>query len=435
MPMGANQAFDADAAASEVQEVRPHAVRSPFNVWRWVNISVAAGAMVATLPGRTFGLGYITKDLMADLSIGEVRYAVINFWGTLLGAAFCLPIGWLQDRTGSRLVLLGTTLCLGASVAAMTQLNQNWGSWLIPSLFLLVLFTRGFGQSALSVVSLALMGRSVRSKAGWDVGVYSFITAAGFMAAAGTIKYALERWEPGWRLLWGSIGLAVAVFGLLAFPLIRSRASKSANGDDGGNNEGMTLFGSLATPAFWVYALATSLYGMMAAGIYLFNQLILEERHFPRSVFLTITYMSPLVGLAANLFTGWLAGRIAHGKLLAGAMLLLTAAMMCFPLVRSLWQVYAYAVAMGIAGGMVTVIFFGIWRRAFGAAHLGKIQGAAQILTVLASALGPVLLATSNNKFGSYVPAFQIGAAASGILAIAAWLVPLPKMQTSAKRG
>src|SRR5262249_45833160 len=200
--------------------------------------------------------------------------------------------------------------------------------------------------------------------------------------------------------------------------------------------EGLTLGQTLATPAFWVFALGTSLYGLIAAGISLFNQSILEERHFHRDVFLTITVMSPVVGLAANLVTGWLAGRIAHGRLLAVAMITLAASMVCFPLVRSLWQVYAYAVAMGIAGGMVTVIFFGIWVKAFGAPHLGKIQGAAQMLTVLASAVGPLLLAAGKERFGSYVPAFQTGAAAAAVLAVAAWFVPLPRIvNVSAVRG
>ena len=48
---------------------------------------------------------------------------------------------------------------------------------------------------------------------------------------------------------------------------------------------------------------------------------------------------------------------------------------------------------MGLAGGFVMVVFFSFWGRAYGRAHLGRIQGAAQALTVLASAVGPLLLA------------------------------------------
>jgi hypothetical protein len=44
----------------------------------WVNVGVAALAMVGTLPGRTQGLGLITEPLLADLHMDRVSYAAIN---------------------------------------------------------------------------------------------------------------------------------------------------------------------------------------------------------------------------------------------------------------------------------------------------------------------------------------------------------------------
>jgi hypothetical protein len=75
---------------------------------------------------------------------------------------------------------------------------------------------------------------------------------------------------------------------------------------------------------------------------------------------------------------------------------------------------------------MITVIFFAVWGQTFGTAHLGKIQGAAQMLTVLASAAGPLVLACCKDSSGSYVPVFQASAVAAGLLAVWAWWVPLP---------
>src|SRR5437870_13278275 len=80
--------------------------RLPF-YYGWVNLAVAALAMVATLPGRTHGLGLITEPLLSDLHLDRVHYGWINFAATLLGAAFCLPFGWLVDRYGPRPVLTG----------------------------------------------------------------------------------------------------------------------------------------------------------------------------------------------------------------------------------------------------------------------------------------------------------------------------------------
>src|SRR5262249_24854764 len=140
---------------------------------------------------------------------------------------------------------------------------------------------------------------------------------------------------------------------------------------------GFTLGQALRTPAFWVFALATSYYGMVAAGISLFNQSILDSRGFDRNVFLTITTVMPFIGLAGNLGTGLLSYKVGLQRLLAAAMALMTLAPLAFPLVRSLAEVYAYAATLGLAGGMITVLFFAVWGRTYGPAHLGRIQGAA----------------------------------------------------------
>ena len=38
----------------------------------WVNLAIAAVAMVGTLPGRTQGLGLVTEPLIADFRIDRV---------------------------------------------------------------------------------------------------------------------------------------------------------------------------------------------------------------------------------------------------------------------------------------------------------------------------------------------------------------------------
>ena len=121
-------------------------------------LGIAALAMVGTLPGRTQGLGLITESLLRDLSLSRVAYAQLNLWATLLGGLFCLGIGQLQDRLGSRIVLSVLALALGATVVVMGQVASA-----APLLVLLVL-VRGLGQSALSVVSLAMVGQCSRRR-------------------------------------------------------------------------------------------------------------------------------------------------------------------------------------------------------------------------------------------------------------------------------
>ena len=86
----------------------------------------------------------------------------------------------------------------------------------------------------------------------------------------------------------------------------------------------------------------------------------------------------------------------------------------------------AQAVAMGLAGGFVMVVFFSFWGKAYGRTHLGRIQGVAQALTVFASAIGPLLLAWCAEATGSYAAAFYALAATLVVLMLAALVVPVP---------
>lgn len=426
---------------------RPRPALAPYGF-----AGVAAAAMVATLPGRTHGLGLVTEPLLRDFDLGRVPYAVLNLWATLLGALFCVPCGWLLDRVGVRAVLSVTLLALGGVVVGMSRAEAGGDAVLLPAvdlavgggewvgvpagLFVLVLLTRGLGQSALSVVSLALLGKAAGRTPGPVVGVYSFLVSVGFMAAFGAVKVVLEQGGVDWRTLWAGIGWTVlgagGVSALLPLDLTRTTGRDSPRPAAAA---GYTLGAALRTPAFWVFGLATSLYGLIAAGVSLFNQSLLEERGFDRRVFLTISTAAPLVGLAANLGTGWLARHYPLGRLLAAGMVILAAALLSFPRVDSLAGVYAYAAAMGVAGGMVTVLFFAVWGQAFGPRHLGQIQGAAQFLTVLASAAGPLLMAASHRAAGSYTPLFGQLAVAALVLAAAAWFVPMPLPPTPAPDG
>src|ERR1041384_5724748 len=147
-------------------------------------LGIAALAMVATLPGRTQGLGLITEPLLASLGIGRVSFAVVNFWATLVGAAFCLPCGRLTDRLGSRTVLTAVTTALGMTVIAMSQITG------LAALAALITLTRGLGQSALSVVSLTLAGKYFARNLNLAMGMYSLLVGIGFIIAFPSVGQA-----------------------------------------------------------------------------------------------------------------------------------------------------------------------------------------------------------------------------------------------------
>jgi MFS family permease len=403
----------------------------------WFVLAVAAVAMVGTLPARTQGLGLITEPLLAELGIGRVAYAQLNLWATLAGAGFALAIGRLLDRHGGRAVLVGVALALGAVVCAMSRARSfgELAAW--------VTLTRGLGQSALSVVSVALVGQWFVRRIDAAMALYSIGLSVGFMLAFPLVGLLVQR--VGWREAWFVVGLAL-VFGLapLAWLVVRRSPEACGLAPDGVRGAGPSSVGAraeelpglawsaaLATPAFWVFALGTALYGLVASGIGLFNESILAERGFGPEVYYQTLGVTALTALLGNFVGGWLAARAALGRLLALALLVLAGGLAALPFVTTRPQVLAWAVAMGLGGGLVMVLFFGVWPRVFGRRELGRIQGSAQAITVLASAVGPLLLAWCVEWTGSYRAMFQGLAAVIALLALAALVVRTPRLEES----
>jgi hypothetical protein len=113
----------------------------------------------------------------------------------------------------------------------------------------------------------------------------------------------------------------------------------------------LSLSGALKSPAFWVFALASSLFGLVYSEIALFNHPFLEERRFDASTYRSDPLViSTLVGLGANFGGGWLATRKPVQKLMGVGMGVLTASLLMLPFVRTFAHVVAYA-TMGLAGG------------------------------------------------------------------------------------
>lgn len=407
----------------------PRTSLRPSFYYGWVTVGLAALAMVGTLPGRTQGLGLITESLLADLRLDRVTFAQMNLWATLIGSLFCLVTGPLLDQLGARRLLSIVAFALGAVVLAMSRTEGA------VVMFGLLILSRGFGQNALSVVSLTMPGQWFARRLSLAMAIYSIALSIGFMAAFPIVGGAVV--ENGWRPAWAAIGwcllVVVAPLGLLLGRPAPANDALERDGetkaDDGDNTvtRDFTWAQALRTPTFWIFALASSVYNLIASGIGLFNESILAERGFDAGIYHRSLVITALTSLVGNFVGGWLAAKWSLNGLMAVALLLLAGALVSLPSLHTIGQVDAFAVVMGISGGFIIVLFFTVWAKVFGRAHLGRIQGTAQMFTVLASAVGPLLLAKCQVWTGSYATIFYLLAGVVGLLALAAGWVKLPE--------
>jgi MFS family permease len=325
--------------------------------------------------------------------------------------------------------LTTTALALGLTVLAMSQATSA------AAMLASITLTRGFGQSALSVISLAMVGKWFRRRLTRAMAVYSVVMSIGFMVAFPVVGSLVQI--IGWRMAWAIIGLGL-VFGLAPLAWVLDRSAPEAIGaevdggeggpdDENDDTRANTTFGNaLRTAAFWVFALAASMYGLVASGIGLLNESILVERGFTADVYYRALAVTAITGLAGNFVAGALAGRVSLRMILMAALFVLGAGLIGLAHVSTEAQVMAQAVTMGVGGGFVMVVFFSFFGRAYGRVDLGRIQGAAQVMTVLASAVGPLFLAGWAARTGSYAAAFYLLAAIVAVLAVAAAVVTVP---------
>ena len=359
---------------------------------------LASLAMVATLPGRTVGLGLITEQLLVDLGVTRSSYAELNLWATFLGALFLFGTGPALDRS----LRWTTTVVLATFSGAVFWLAHLPG----PGLLLPVLIlTRGLGQSSLSLSAVAIVGKSFKKKLSTAMGIFAVATSLLFVAAIPSVDSLLG--QLGWRNVWIILAAVILGISLLVAFLIRDPQAQNGHGEDDETTTGMPFREALRSPAFWVLTIGIGIYYFAFTGITLFSESLVVSLDFSKDIrnwFLAIMMFS---GLASNLCCGWLAQRISVLNIFGGAMIIFAACLIGFPLASgSIGLISTVAVALGIGSGAVTVIFFAGFADLFGKRHLGKIQGVAQTMTVASSGTGPLIFARSFESSGSYSSVF-----------------------------
>jgi MFS transporter len=391
----------------------------------WGTILVGAVAMAATYPGRTHGLGMVTEPLLKDLHLadsdGRVFYSSLNFWATLIGALFCLPVGWMFDRFDRRVILAGNLVLLGGAVLWMSRVS----SW--EPLFVGLILTRGLGQSALSVVSITIVAKSFSAK---QIGVamawYSILSAPFHLILIKSVGWALDDAQYDWRSIWAGVGAALIALSVSAAFISRRPAVQKDSSDISTGGAGSTFWQALATPAFWVFGLTISVWGMIYSGVALFNVDIFRERGFDQALYFNVLSLVTVVALFSKLLFGWLVNYVRLTHMLAVCLFVTATSLSGLPFATEDWHAYLYGVGLGIASGAVALLFFATWGKLYGNRDLGRIQGVAQMLTVFASASGPLIFSASKRATTSYTIVFHILAAIIFLMAIAAWFTPLP---------
>lgn len=386
----------------------------------WMNLIAAVFISTATHPGRVAGLGVITEPLLVDFQLTRTQFATINFWATMVVASMSWWFGSLADRLGLRRSYIYLGVLLAGSTALLPMATGWW------TLFVAITVARFLGQGILALVGTSLFGKSFPRGAPMAAAVYLLVSAivhAGMLQAKrlGLVNYQLS-WQTVWYITAVCLFLSTFPLGLFAVtePKVTRKDREAAGSKD------KTLWEALRSPAFIVYGMCCLMAGMSTHGISLFNESLLKDRGFSKDVFFDSLMIGVVSMVGFKFVVAWLCQSWSMGKVIAIGMLLNAACLGTVQFLDTKTDVYVWSTVKALAFGIHVVVYFSIWVYAFGRSDLARIQGAAHMLTIFASGMGPLLFAICRDRYGSYLPVLHLFGIIYTILGLAMLFVTVP---------
>ena len=419
----------------------------------WVILGVTTLGIIMSIPGQTAGVSVFTGHLIASTGLSRLALSNAYLIGTLV-SGLLLPFGGVfVDRLGARIVVVGASIWLAITLIYLSIVDYlaRWISFglpfdlSVPIAFILLCFgfisLRFSGQGMLTLVSRVTLGKWFNRRRGMVSGTAGVFVSFGFSAAPLLLSFFIDG--AGWRGAWLSlailVGMGMGTVGWLFYrdnpeecglrmdgrrddatststasadPSLQSLRSPSGGGDRSAsqhrpprptsNIHDFTREEALRTLAFWAVTLALASQALTITGITFHIVDIGATAGLPEkytvAIFLPIAIFSTMTGYGI----GIVSDRVKLRWLFIGMMVAEAIGIAGMAHLNSLVLRSFATIGLGISGGCFGTLSTVTLPRYFGRQHLGAIAGVEMMTLVIASAIGPSLLALFNALFGSY---------------------------------
>ncbi|MEO0405775.1 MAG: MFS transporter [Cyanobacteria bacterium P01_A01_bin.135] len=471
-----------ESRLSKAQLLQPDVPFSPRSLpmfYGWVILAATSLGVLMSIPGQTAGVSVFTDDLIAATGLSRLTLSNAYLVGTIT-SGLLLPFGGVFiDRFGARPVVVASSLWLGATLIYLS-FSDRLAAWLgqvLPVNVLAISFVTlcfGFvnlrfsGQGMLTLVSRTTLGKWFNRRRGLASGVAGLFASFGFSAAPLLLSLTIDAlgWRGAWRCLAVLVGVGMSLLGWLLYrdnpeecglvmdgempdaPVPGAIAGPPiAVADKAGDTSGLqadtsppisvitdeaprdfTRSQALRTLAFWAATLALASQALSVTGITFHIVDIGAAAGLPEKQ--VVALFLPIAGVST--LVGWLVGiasdRVALQRLFLTMMVLEAAGILGMAHLESLPLRLVAIAGLGCSGGCFGTLSTVTMPRYFGRRHLGAIAGVEMMTLVIASAIGPSLLALFDSLFGSYRLGLYVCAALP--LVIVVLLVPMENPQS-----
>lgn len=396
--------------------------RWPF-FYGWVIVAAATVGIIASIPGQTVGVGVFTDKLMEALGLSRTQISAAYMIGTIANS-FLLPFaGSLTDRWGTRVMIVISSVCLGASLLLLSSAGRV-AAWIGPTALVVVmtsfffLLIRFFGQGCLTMVSRVTIGKWFNHRRGLATAISTVFTAYAFNASPHYMNKLVQTlgWQHAYYALALSVGVGMAALGWVFY---RDAPEPCGLTMDGNVDpkwlqkaaarvpetvKEFTRREAITTLEFWIYAAVTGWQALLITAVTFHITSIGAEAGLDRAQSFEVFPLIGMASVAVVLLGGWLSDRVRlKWLLLANILGELFAALGLLHIASGLGRVL-FICGLALSGGLFGILMAVVWPRYFGRRHLGAVTGLVMSLIVFASAVGPFLFSALRDLTGSYRP-------------------------------
>lgn len=375
---------------------------------------VAAGAVLGCVAiGAVFSLavllgpmgaatGWSRAGLSAAMTLAFLSMGVAGFgWGLL------------SDRIGPRAVALAGSLLLGLACV----LASRAGSLLQFQLAYGVLL--GAAAAAFFAPVIAATAAAFERRRNLAISLVSAGVGVAPMTLSPLVAWLITRYD--WRTTLLIVGVLAWALTLPAVWFVRAApaAHAAAPAQAAVGAPPATMAQALRSRAFIVLGLAFFACCAAHSGPIFHTVSYAIGCGLPVTAAVTIYSMEGAAGLGGRLLFGALADRYGAKPILVGGLLVQALAAAAYLAVDQLDGFYAVALVFGMAYGGTMPLYASLARDAFDPRILGGALGAANLLSSLGMALGPVVGGWLYDRYGSYtwlyLGSMLVGLAAAAI--------------------
>lgn len=358
--------------------------------------------------GQTYVIALFSGPIMAEFDLSDGEWGAI-FSVATLGTAALLPfLGRLVDVMPLVRVAVGVLVVYAVSAFLMGLASGPW------TLLLAVFGLRVCGQGMMSHIALTAMarwfarnrGRAVAvAMLGWPISetIYPLMAAA-FLTTT------------GWRLPW-FIASAIILFAFLPLAIYFLRQGRTPQSEDsfevraGMGGREWTRGEAVRHWSFWAVLPGIVATPLIVTAAFFHQAHIAELRDYPLAMIALGFPLFAAVSTAATFVAGPLSDRYGPMRLLPFVLLPLIVGLVAITAEGGVVLWFALLGAAALTVGVNDVMQGVVWPTLYGTRHIGAVRSVAGSISVLASAISPVmtgLLIDAGVPFSTQAGAFAI---------------------------